>query len=101
MPGRGFNEKLNTKYKNYGINCDMDTFVLTMSLGVIGEGLDTFNYVLYGFTMLYITYILNNSKLKMGALTLKAFLLNFEDGTLRNLRVLTQQTDLVLTQEFI
>jgi hypothetical protein len=56
MPGRGFNEKLNTKYKNYGINCDMDTFVLTMSLGY-REGLDTFNYVLYGFTMLYITYI--------------------------------------------
>jgi hypothetical protein len=34
----------------------MDTFVLTMSLGY-REGLDTFNYVLYGFTMLYITYI--------------------------------------------
>jgi hypothetical protein len=64
----------------------MDTFVLTMSLGVIGEGLDTFNYVLYGFTMLYITYIFKK----------KNFDFKFE-----NLRVLTQQTDLVLTQEFI
>jgi hypothetical protein len=32
-------------------------FILTMSLGVIGEGLDTFHYLLYGFTMLYITFI--------------------------------------------
>jgi uncharacterized membrane protein YciS (DUF1049 family) len=32
-------------------------FIITMSLGVIGEGLDTFHYLLYGFTMLYITYI--------------------------------------------
>jgi hypothetical protein len=72
MPGRGFNEKA-TKYKNYGINCDMDTFVLTMSLGVIGEGLDTFNYVLYGFTCYISRIFLNNSKLKW-SFDFKAFL---------------------------
>jgi hypothetical protein len=32
-------------------------FIIIMSLGVIGEGLDTFHYLLYGFTMLYITFI--------------------------------------------
>jgi hypothetical protein len=32
-------------------------FIVTMSLGVLGEGLDTFHYLLYGFIMLYITFI--------------------------------------------
>jgi hypothetical protein len=66
MPVGALTKKLNTKYKKLW-DCDMDTFVLTMSLGVIGEGLDTFNYVLYGFTMLYmrIFFKKKTSKLKL------------------------------------
>ena len=32
-------------------------FILTITLGVIGEGLESLHYLLYGFVMLYITYI--------------------------------------------
>jgi hypothetical protein len=32
-------------------------FIFTMTLGVMGEGLGTYHYILYGFVMLYITYI--------------------------------------------
>jgi uncharacterized membrane protein YciS (DUF1049 family) len=58
MPCRGFNEKGQIpNIKIMGLIIIWMLFIITMSLGVIGEGLDTFNYLLYGFTMLYITYI--------------------------------------------
>jgi hypothetical protein len=58
MPSRSFNKK--DKIPNIrimGLVIIWMLFILTMSLGVIGEGLDTFHYLLYGFTMLYITFI--------------------------------------------
>jgi hypothetical protein len=32
-------------------------FIVIMSLGALGEGLDTFHYLMYSFIMLYILYI--------------------------------------------
>jgi hypothetical protein len=58
MPRRSFNKKLKIPdIKIMGLVIIWVLFILTMSLGVLGEGLDTFHYLLYGFIMLYITFI--------------------------------------------
>jgi hypothetical protein len=58
MPSRGFNKKDEIpNIRMMKLIIVWMLFIITMSLGVIGEGLDTFHYLLYGFTMLYITYI--------------------------------------------
>jgi hypothetical protein len=78
----------------------MDTFFSHDESRVIGD-LDTFNYVLYLFYHVISRIFLNNSKLKMGALTLKNFPFELRGWDIEKFESIDQQTDLVLTQEFI